>query len=1127
LSADEGIMLEFLKKLFGRRSAEPPIGQNSLQAAVAHEEQAESGLRQTEEQFQQVVSGVRDYALFLLDRTGHITTWNTGAERIKGYRAEEIIGQHFSRFYPKEAVASGWPTHELEVAAATGRFEDEGWRVRKDGSRFWASVVITALRDEQGNVRGFLKVTRDLTDRKQAEEKLRLSEERFRLLIEGVKDYAIFMLDPLGRVATWNAGAQRLKGYTAEEIIGEHFSRFYPREDLEAGKPARELEIATATGKYEEEGWRVRKDGSRFWASVVLTALRDPSGVLRGFGKVTQDMTKRRQTEEGTRRLLQEEAARQAAEASAREAQRARDEERRQREQLHVTLSSIGDAVIVTDDRGQVTFLNPVAQGLTGWQSDAAAGQPLEQVFRIVNEQTRQPAENPVSRVLHERTVVGLANHTALLNRDGQEIPIEDSAAPIRAGEDAIAGVVLVFRDVTEARRATEARLRMAAIVESSDDAIIGQDLDGTITSWNRGAERLYGYRADEVVGRPLSLLVPPDHPDEVPALLERIRRGEAIEHFETVRVSKDGRWVEVSLTISPIRDSQGHIVGASKVARDMTARKRHEGNLLFLADASKLLGEVLDVSSTLQKVAGLAVPQFSDWCAVDLVDADGTLRRVALAHADPARAAQVRELAPRYPPRPDDPRGPAHVLRTGQPEMATAISDAMLAASAHDADHLRVLRELGLRSYMSVPLAARGRPSGVLTFATAESGRHFVPDDLHVAVDLAQRAASALENARLYAELKDADRQKNEWIAMLAHELRNPLAPIRNALHVMKMPGAAPEAVVQAREMTERQVQHIVRLVDDLLDVSRIIRGMVELRKEPIDLAEVAARGAETAQPMIEARGQQLIVSVPPELVRLAGDPTRLTQVVSNLLHNAAKFSERSGRIWLTVERQGAEAVLRVRDEGVGISAELLPRVFELFTQGDRTLERSQGGLGIGLTVVRKLVALHGGTVTASSAGPGRGSEFVVRLPGVLEASGLGPTTGGPGTSLAPPARRVLVVDDNVDAAESVAMLLRLAGHDVRVAHNGPEAVQVATTYRPEVVVLDIGLPGMSGYEVARSLRQDPQFRDTLLVAVTGYGQEEDRQRSEEAGFDHHLTKPVDPDRLQLLLAGRTAASG
>jgi PAS domain S-box-containing protein len=468
-------VLDFLRRLFRK----PPAGP----AKPAGRPRTAEALRQAEEHFHQLVAGVRDYAIFLLDREGHILTWNAGAERLKGYHPDEIIGQHFSRFYTPDAVTSGWPAYELAEASVTGRFEDEGWRVRRDGSRFWANVVITAIREETGEVRGFLKITRDLTERRHAEEKLRLSEERFRLLVEGVQDYAIFLVDPEGRVTTWNAGAQRLKSYTADEIIGQHFSRFFPPEDVAAGKPARELQTALTAGHYEEEGWRVRKDGSRFWAGVVLTALRDEAGHLRGFSKITRDLTERKQAEETARRAFEQEAERRAAETAAAEARRAQQEERRHREQLRVTLSSIGDAVIVTDTDGRVTFLNPVAQALTGWSPQGAAGPPLDRVFPIVNEQSRAPAENPVAKVLREGVVIGLANHTLLLARDGREIPVDDSAAPIRGEDGTVAGVVLVFRDVTEARQAVEARLHLAAIVESSDDAIIGMDLDGRIIS--------------------------------------------------------------------------------------------------------------------------------------------------------------------------------------------------------------------------------------------------------------------------------------------------------------------------------------------------------------------------------------------------------------------------------------------------------------------------------------------------------------------------------------------------------------------------------------------------------------------------------------------------------------------
>jgi PAS domain S-box-containing protein len=961
-----------------------------------------------------------------------------------------------------------------------------------------------------------------LAGQQKAEESLRKVEQHFDQLVATVRDYAIFLLDSEGRVLTWNAGAQRIKGYTAREVIGQHFSRFYRPEEVQSGKPQRDLEVAVTTGKYEEEGWQLRKDGSRFWASVVVTPLRDEAGTLRGFAKVTRDMTECKQAEESTRRLLQEEAARQAAEDSAQEAQRAQREEHRQREQLRVTLSSIGDAVIVTDTRGIVSFLNPVAQELTGWAPQEAAGQPLEQVFRILNEETRQPVENPVSKVLREGVIIGLANHTVLVARDGREMPIDDSAAPIRGEDGTVAGVVLVFRDVTEVRKAIEARLHLAAIVESSEDAIISKNLEGIIISWNEAARRLYGYTPEEIIGKPLSILVPPDHPDELPDLLDRIKQGERIDHLETVRLRKDGSRVEVSLTISPIKNAEGKIIGASKIARDISARKRNEASLRFLADASKLLSELLDVKSTLQKVAGLAVPHYADWCAVDMLEADNSLQRVAVAHVNPAKVELAHELHRRFPPNPDTSVGVWNVLRTGRSELLSEIPESLLVETVQDQELLRILSELGLKSYMGVPLTVRGKTIGVITFIAAESGRLYEPADLQLAEELARRAAIAVENARLYSGLKEADHRKDEFLAMLAHELRNPLAPIRNALELMKMPGVNHDAVEQARQMIERQVQHLVRLVDDLLDVSRIMRGRIELRKEPIELATLIAQVIETAQPILDAQGQELIVSVPPERLQLDADPVRLAQVIGNLLHNAAKYSQQAGRVWLSVEPQGKGAVIHVRDEGAGIHPDLLPHIFDLFVQEDRSLERSQGGLGIGLTIVRKLVEMHGGTITAHSEGPGKGSEFVLRLPGLRAATEQGPAKASPEPAPAAASRRVLVVDDNVDAAESMAMLLRLWGHHVQLAHNGPEALQAVKTYQPEVVLLDIGLPGMNGYDVAQQLRQQPELQNAVLIAVTGYGQDEDRRRSRGAGFDHHLTKPVDPESLQSLLARR-----
>ena len=354
----------------------------------------------------------------------------------------------------------------------------------------------------------------------------------------------------------------------------------------------------------------------------------------------------------------------------------------------------------------------------------------------------------------------------------------------------------------------------------------------------------------------------------------------------------------------------------------------------------------------------------------------------------------------------------------------------------------------------------------------------------------------------------------------------RSPLAPIRNALYILKMPGADPPTLQRAREMMERQLAQLVRLVDDLLDVSRIIRGKVELHRESVDLVTVVRRAIETAQPVLDAHGHELVVSLPPEPVLLEVDVIRIAQVLSNLLVNAAKYTEQAGRIWLSAEHQDGQVAIRVRDRGLGIAPELLVRIFDLFVQADRNLARSQGGLGVGLTLVKRLVELHGGSVGVHSDGPGKGSEFTVHLPAVSTSVESEPSPA-PQTRVQAvdrgPVRRVLVVDDNVDAAESAALLLRMWGHEVHTVHDGLSVSQAVRDFQPEIILLDIGLPGMTGYEVAKHLRAQPALDSLVLAAMTGYGQDEDRRRSQEAGFNFHLTKPLDPSKLEALVAGGT----
>ncbi|HEV8362093.1 MAG TPA: ATP-binding protein [Gemmatimonadaceae bacterium] len=432
----------------------------------------------------------------------------------------------------------------------------------------------------------------------------------------------------------------------------------------------------------------------------------------------------------------------------------------------------------------------------------------------------------------------------------------------------------------------------------------------------------------------------------------------------------------------------------------------------------------------------------------------------------------------------------------------------------------VQLVKGYGLRVYACHPLFAENRLLGTLAFASRQRDQ-FAAEEVEFMQTICHYVTAAYERVRLIRELRDADRRKDEFLATLAHELRNPLAPIRNALHIMQLAEDDGAAIDQARTMMERQLKQMVRLIDDLLDVSRITRGKLDLRKERVELAAVISNAVDTTRPLIEAAGHSLTVSLPPQPIYLDADPMRLAQVFANLLNNAAKYTDRGGRIWLSAALDEREIVITVRDTGIGIPAEALPTVFEMFAQVDRSLEKSQGGLGIGLTLVKRLVEMHGGTVEARSDGPGKGSEFIARLP-VVPSRKSSRKPQGDNVRVQPQMScRILVADDNRDAAESMSMLLRMMGNEVRTVHDGVQAVEEAAAFRPDVVLLDIGMPRLNGYDVARAIREQRWGAGMVLVALTGWGQDDDIHRADEAGFDQHFTKPVNPAALERLIAG------
>ena len=620
---------------------------------------------------------------------------------------------------------------------------------------------------------------------------------------------------------------------------------------------------------------------------------------------------------------------------------------------------------------------------------------------------------------------------------------------------------------------------RMRSVIDHVIDGIITINERGIVTTFNPAAERIFGYQGEEVIGQNVKMLMPEPYRGEHDSYISNyLRTGQAKIigiGREVVGRRKNGAEFPMELAISEFRLGEDRFF--TGIVRDITERKQAESELRDAAERMRsVVNHVVDGIITIDERGNIE-------------SYNPAAQKIFGYERDEVIGRNVKMLMPE----------PYHTEHDGYLENYLGTGRAKIIGIGREV--------IGKRKNGSVfPMEL-----AVSEFHIRQR-RYFTG----IVRDITERKRLQDELQQRVHDLADADRQKNEFLAMLSHELRNPIAPMRNALYLIKaMGGAASGDMAELQQMMERQMQQLVRLVDDLLDVSRIIRGKIDLRRERMDLLQAVLRASETARPVLDANGHVLDLSLPEGPLWVTGDMVRLAQVIANLLTNAGKYTHRASRIALEVRREGAQVLITVRDPGEGISGELLPRIFDLFVQGDHALARSQGGLGIGLTLVKRLVEMHEGTVEARSEGKGKGSEFSIRLPALVEATAA--RGAQPGAALAGgPSRRVLVVDDNLDAADSIGKLLKLFGHDVRCVYDGVAALATVKDYQPEVVVLDIGLPEMDGYEVAKRMRAMPQLQNTRIVAVTGYGQEDDRRRSRDAGFDQHLTKPVDPEVLQ-----------
>jgi len=762
-----------------------------------------------------------------------------------------------------------------------------------------------------------------------------------------------------------------------------------------------------------------------------------------------------------------------------------------QRDLFQVALSSIGDAVITADANGHVTFLNSVAQSWTGWTQAAALGRPLETVVRIVNEVSREPVENPSTRALREGTIIKLADSSMLVSRNGVERPVGDSASPIRDRDGKIVGVVLIFLDCTDRRRdehVSRDKIRYAEeILATLREPFLVLNKDLRIVTSNTSFHQRFHTSEDETTGRYLYELGNRqwDLPELRTLLEAAIPKSINVDEFEvthdfpaiglrTMRLNAR-RFASNSeypnLILLAIRDvtkenSAEVALQESELRFRRLFQTAKDGILILDTD----LGTIIDANPF---ICGLLGYEVEDFLGKELWE-------IGLFRDRDANREAYREL-----------------------------------------------RTIGYVRYEHLPLKTKKGAVVEVEFVSnlyTMGNRRVAQCNIR---DITLRCELERQAKTQAAALADLHRRKDEFLAMLSHELRNPLSPILNAVYLLRTQGNESLIQKEARMIIERQVGQLSHLVDDLMEVARFTTGKVKLQKLRLDMRSVLERAIESARPFIDRHGHKLSVSIPDAPIWLLADSTRLEQVVVNLLNNAAKYTEGKGEIWLETRSDGKQMVLTVRDTGIGIDLEQFPDVFDLFTQATRSLDRSDGGLGIGLALVQRLVEKHDGTVQVQSKGLGHGSEFTVRIPLLVDAAELPPA---PTKSPDRPkdASRVLVVDDNVDSAEILASLLRFSGHDVRTAFSGPIALELAAEFLPEVVLLDIGLPVINGYEVARRLRQNPRLKGVKLLAMTGYGSETDRQLAMEAGFDKHLVKPVDFVTVEALLTTmlKTAAT-
>ena len=1065
-------------------------------------------LREQREWFRVTLSSIGD-AVITTDMRGSITFLNPVAELLTGWQFQDALGQPveiiFNIINETTLQRAENPIEKVLRDGVVVGLANHTALIARNGKQTAIEDSAAPIKDPAGKVSGAVMVFHDVTRRRRAEDALRASEERLRAMFNhAAVGIAVARLG--GQFLEVNNKFADILGYSVAELQQQTFTAITHPEDLIQTQVHLRRLIAGEISQYALEKRYLRKDSGIVWSLTTVTLLKDLHGEPINFLGIIEDITERKRAQDSIR-------------------------ESTERLQLALAAADLGDWK--WDKKADRMWLSARAAEIFGLTGDKQF--IWEELRDLLVEEDRERARVAVEYALANRSDYNIEYCARLPS--GEYRWIATRGRGIYAGDGTVLGMNGVLQDITERKLAEERRSHLAAVVEFSDDAIVSKSLEGVITSWNAGARRMFGYEANETIGKSITILIPPERIEEETEILSRLRRGEPIEHYETERMRKNGTRLQVALTVSPIKDLNGKLIGASKIARDITLQKRAEEALRDESRILELLNETgtaiagqLDLQTLVQTVTDSATQlsgaKFGAFF-YNVINAEGesfllyTLSGVA-------RESFEKFGLPRNTPIFDPTFRGEGVVRvadiTKDPRYGT-----MAPHHGMPKGHLPVC------SYLAAPVISRsGKVIGGLFFGHPQPNV-FTEKAERLIVGVAAQAAVAIDNARLYeaaqreiarrerAEdaLREADRRKDEFLATLAHELRNPLAPIRQAALIAQAASATEIQKSWSQEVIGRQVQNMSLLLDDLLDISRITRGMLEVRKCATELASVVEAAVETAQPAFDAKQHVLTIQMPPEPVHLTADPLRLAQVLSNLLTNAAKYTDAPGQIRLSVVCDSGWVAISVTDTGIGISSEALPKIFDMFSQVKATQDRSDGGLGIGLALAKGLIELHGGTIEARSSGLGRGSEFTVRLP--LGMAAARPQREPDRVRPRQPyiSRKVLIADDNHDAAQSLAALLRIEAHEVRVTYNGQDALETFAEFNPACVLLDIGMPGLDGYEVARRIRQSADGATVKLIAVTGWGQERDKARALEAGFDHHFTKPLDPLRVMELLRG------